>query len=146
MSQTYNLNLDDAAMSRLLHEAQTIAVVGHSDKPFRTSYQIAQFLREVGYTVYAVNPTLSEIDGVPCYATLADVPARLDIVNVFRQSEFLAGVVDEALQVGVRAIWSQLDVIDESAFQRALAAGVAMAMDRCIKVEYWRLGVQRFYS
>lgn len=137
----YNLNIDDAAMAQVLRETRTIAVVGHSDKPYRTSYQIAQFLRVAGYTVYPVNPTLSEIDGAPCYATLHDVPAKIDLVNVFRQSEFLAGVVEEALQIGAKTIWTQLDVIDEDAFQRALAAGVYMAMDRCIKVEHLRLGV-----
>jgi uncharacterized protein len=136
-----NLNLDDAAMSDRLHSARTIAVVGHSDNPGRTSYQIARFLRQAGYSVYPVNPLVQHIDGEPCYASLADVPVPIDIVNVFRRSEYLPGVVENAIAVKAHAVWAQLGVEDAVAMQRALDAGLAMAMDRCIKVEYWRLGI-----
>lgn len=141
MNLAMNLNLDDAAMSDVLRQARTIAVVGHSDNPGRTSYQIAQFLRQVGYTVFPVNPLLTQIDGEVCYASLADVPQPIDIVNVFRRSEFLPGVVAEAITVKARAVWAQLGVEDAAAMQQALDAGLSMAMDRCIKVEYWRLGI-----
>lgn len=134
-----DLNQDDQAMRELLATARVIAVVGHSDKPQRTSYNIARYLRYAGYTVYPVNPTVDDIDGQPSYASLEDVPEAIDIVNVFRRSEHLAGVVDDAIAVGAKAVWSQLGVIDEQAMQRALDARLAMAMNRCIKVEHRRL-------
>jgi uncharacterized protein len=131
-----DLNQDPQAMRELLTRAQVVAVVGHSDKPYRTSYRIAQYLRQAGYTVYAINPTVSTIDGRPSYATLADVPEPIDIVNVFRRSEHLPQVVAEAIAVGAKAVWAQLGVVDAGARQAALDAGLAVAMDRCIKVEH----------
>jgi predicted CoA-binding protein len=130
-----DLNRDDGAMREVLAKARVIAVVGHSDNPMRTSYNIAQYLRRVGYTVYPVNPTVSEIDGQPSYPTLADVPDSVDIVNVFRRSEFLPGVVEEAIQISAKAVWAQLGVFDEAARQRALDAGLDVAMDDCLQVE-----------
>jgi len=135
------LNTNDTSMREVLSNAKTIAVVGHSDKSHRTSYQIAEYLRAVGYTVYAVNPTVDEIDGEPSYASLADIPAPIDIVNVFRRSEHLAGVVDDAIAIGAKAIWAQLGVDDPTARQTALDADVHIATNRCIKVEHMRLGV-----
>ena len=132
---------NDLALHDLLSTAQTIAVVGHSDNPGRTSYQIAAYLRAVGYTVYPVNPTVSMIDGQPSYPSLAAVPAPIDIVNVFRRSEFVDGIVTEAIAVGAKAIWTQLGVIDEAALQRAQDASLVVVMNRCIKVEHVRLGV-----
>jgi predicted CoA-binding protein len=134
-----NLNLDDRAMREVLAKARVIAVVGHSDQPSRTSYQIAQYLRRAGYTVYPVNPTVREIDGQPSYPSLADVPEPIDIVDVFRRSEYLPEVVDEAITVGAKAVWGQLGVLDEAARQKALDAGLDVAMDACIKVEHLRL-------
>jgi predicted CoA-binding protein len=134
-----NLNQNDKAMRDVLVNAKVIAVVGHSDQPHRTSYQIAQYLRRAGYTVYPVNPTVSTIDGQRSYASLAEVPEPIDIVNVFRRSEYLSGIVDEAIRVGAKAIWAQLGVVDEAARQKALAAGLDVAMDVCIKVEHIRL-------
>lgn len=134
-----DLTTDDRAMREVLENARVIAVVGHSDKPHRTSYRIAQYLRQVGYTVYPVNPTVSEIDGQRSYASLADVPEPVDIVNVFRRSEHLPGIVDEAIAVGAKAVWAQLGVSDEDAKQKALAAGLDVAMNRCIKIEHGAL-------
>ena len=132
--------IDDAAiLKQMLTDAKTIAVVGHSDKPTRTSYMIAAYLRRVGYTVYAVNPTVDMIDGEPSYASLNDVPAQIDIVNVFRRSEHLPGVVEDAIGVGAPVVWAQLGVIHEEAVQRAEQAGINIVMDRCIKVERARL-------
>lgn len=135
------LNQDDQAMRAVLAGARVIAVVGHSDNPTRTSYRIAQYLRQAGYTVYPVNPTVSAIDGQPSYARLADVPEPIDIVNVFRRSEYLAAVVDEAIAVGARTVWAQLGVTDDAAARRALDAGLHVAMNTCIKVDHLRLGV-----
>lgn len=123
----------------LLATARVIAVVGHSDKPYRTSYQIAKFLRHAGYTVYAVNPSVSEIDGERSYKRLAELPEKIDIVNVFRRSEHLKGVTREAIDVGAGAVWAQLGVIDPQAGEIADKAGIPIVMDRCIKVEFQRL-------
>ncbi len=135
------LNTDDAMMEQVLSQAKTIAVVGHSDKPHRTSYQIAQYLRHANYTVYAVNPTVDEIDGEKSYASLADIPVPIDIVNVFRRSEYLADVVEQAVEIGVEAIWAQLGVDDPEARAIALEADIHIATNRCIKVEHRRLGL-----
>lgn len=126
-------------MRNLLTLARTIAVVGHSDKPHRTSYQIAQYLRRAGYTVYAVNPQVEEIDGERSYATLGDIPKSIDIVNVFRRSEYLVGVVEEAIGVDAKAIWAQLGVLDTNASLRAEEAGIPIVMDTCIKVAHAQL-------
>jgi predicted CoA-binding protein len=136
-----NLNLDTTKMKDVLEKAKTIAVVGHSDNPSRTSYQIAAYLRRHGYKVYAVNPTLSEIDGEKVYASLHEIPEKIDIVNVFRRSEHVASVIDEAIAVGAKAVWTQLDVIDWAARDKALTAGLDVAMDLCIKVEHSSLGI-----
>lgn len=129
---------DDAAQRTFLASAAVIAVVGYSDDPSRTSYQIGRFLKDVGYTVYPVNPNVSHIDGEPVYATLADVPEPIDIVDVFRRSEFLSGVVDEAIAVGAKVVWAQLGVSDPAAAEKGEAAGVAVVMNNCIKVSYLR--------
>jgi predicted CoA-binding protein len=142
MGTGIDLNQNDAALSKVLREAKVIAVVGHSDNPGRTSYQIAGFLRRAGYKVYPVNPTLQSIDGEQSYPSVAAVPEKVDIVDVFRRSEYVAGVVEDAIAAGAKAVWTQLDLIDEAARQRALDAGLAVAMDRCIKVEFMRLGIR----
>jgi uncharacterized protein len=136
-----NLKENDEVMRDVLTKARVIAVVGHSDKPERTSYRIAQFLREVGYTIYPVNPMLSEIDGQPSYASLKDVPEPIDIVNVFRRSEYLPEIIDGAIAIKAKTLWTQLGVSDEASAQKALDAGLNVIMDACIKVEYLRLKV-----
>lgn len=137
----HNLNQSDAHMRDVLASAKTIAVVGHSDKFYRTSYQIAEYLRHAGYKVYPVNPTVATINGETSYASLHEIPEPIDIVNVFRRSEHVAEVVQEAIAVGAKAIWTQLGVVDMAARDAALAAGLAVAMDLCIKVEHARLRV-----
>ncbi len=134
-----NLNINDRLKRNILTNSQVIAVVGHSEKPERTSYQIAQFLREVGYTVYAVNPMVKEIDGQPSYSALQDIPEPVDIVNVFRSSEYLPEIVEAAIAIHAKTIWTQLGVQDWHSANKALDAGLNMAMDVCIKVEYLRL-------
>jgi predicted CoA-binding protein len=123
-------------LRELLSKSKVIAVVGHSDKPYRTSYRIAQYLRDAGYKVYPVNPTLSEIDGLPCYPNLAAIPEPIDIVDVFRRSEYLAEVIDEAISVGAKAVWAQLGVVDEEAARKADKSGLGVVMDRCIMVDH----------
>ncbi|KAF3889943.1 MULTISPECIES: CoA-binding protein [Nostocales] len=136
------LRLNDSAIHQVLTHAKVIAVVGHSDKPYRTSYQIAQFMRNVGYTVYPVNPQVQEIDSQPSYPSLKTIPEPVDIVNVFRRSEYLSEIVNEAIDINAKTIWAQLGVADEVAAQKALNAGLNVVMDSCIKVEYLRLGIR----
>lgn len=130
---------DNETLGKILEDARVIAVVGHSDKPFRTSYQIAQYLRNAGYTVYPVNPMVTEIDGEKSYPSLAEVPEKIDIVDVFRRSEYLEGVVDEAAKVGAKSVWAQLGVYDNAAANKASQASMDMIMDRCIKIDHGRL-------
>jgi len=129
---------DDVAQRALLADAKVIAVVGYSDDPDRVSYQIGGFLRDVGYMVYPVNPTVDSIDGQKSYPSLADVPEPIDIVNVFRRSQFLDGVIDDAIAVGAKVVWAQLGVVDPAAAAKGEAAGLAVIMDACIKVSYLR--------
>ncbi len=132
---TYS-NPSDTKEREILESAKTIAVVGFSNDPTRTSYQIGTFLRKMGYKVYAVNPTVSEIDGEKTYPSLADIPEPIDVVNVFRRSEFLSGVVDDAIAVKAKAVWSQLGVFNPDAAKKAESAGLNIIMDTCIKVSY----------
>lgn len=131
--------MDEHALHQILTTARVIAVVGHSDKPHRTSYQIAQYLRRAGYTVYPVNPQVSQIDGQRSYAALADVPAQVDIVNVFRRAEYLLDVVEAAVQINAGSVWAQLGVHHAQAARKAHEAGLPMVMDNCIKVTHQRL-------
>ncbi len=135
--------VDDRQLTEILTRSHVIAVVGHSNRPQRTSYQIAQFLRQTGYRVYPVNSAVAEIDGHRTYATLADIPEPVDIVNIFRRSEFLPTIVDEAIAIHAKMIWAQLGIFHNTAAQRAIAAGLDVVMDACIKVDYSRLRVQR---
>ena len=122
----------------ILASSSRIAVVGLSPDPWRTSHQIARTLLAHGYTVLPVNPLIDTWEGLPCWPDLARVPGPIDIVNVFRRSEHVAGLVDEALAVGARCIWTQLGVSDVEAGRRAEAAGMQVVMDRCIAVELSR--------
>ncbi len=122
-------------LSTLLASTHRIAIVGLSDKPWRTSYQIAQSLIHRGYTVLPVNPKLKEWNGLPAYPNLSHVPAPIDLVNVFRRSEYVSDIVDEAIAAGAAAIWTQLDVVDWEAAERAERGGLHVVMDRCISVE-----------
>uniref|UniRef100_A0A832H4H5 CoA-binding protein n=1 Tax=Oscillatoriales cyanobacterium SpSt-402 TaxID=2282168 RepID=A0A832H4H5_9CYAN len=133
----------DDAIRTVLTNARTIAVVGHSDKPERTSYQIAQFLRVAGYLVYPVNPQVQQIDGEPSYPSLKDLPEAVDIVNVFRRSEFLPNIVEDAIAVNAKTVWAQLGVVHAEAEARAIAAGINIITNACIKVEYQRLRIQQ---
>lgn len=126
----------ETQMRDILSTARTIAVVGHSDDLAKPSYTIANYLRRMGYTVYPVNPTVQTIDGERSYASLADVPEPIDIVNVFRNSRHLPGVVDDAIAVGAKVVWAQLGVENDDAVRRADEAGITLIQDNCIKVTH----------
>lgn len=133
----------DAGLRELLAASRTIAVVGHSDKPYRDSHNVAQYLRAAGYIIYPVNPNLRSIGDDPVYPDLRSLPAKVDIVNVFRRSEHLPQIVEDAIAIGARAVWAQLGVANETAAERAQAAGLLLIMNRCIMVDHRRLGMAR---
>jgi predicted CoA-binding protein len=120
----------------LLRSSRTIAVVGLSSNPMRPSNGVAEYLTRAGYRVIPVNPKETEVLGEKCYARLEDVPEKIDIVDVFRRSEFMPEIVDAAIAVGARAVWMQEGVIHEAAAERARAAGLEVVMDRCILKEH----------
>ena len=134
-----NLTHDENAITQALQQARVIAVVGHSNRPDRDSYRVAEYLRAHGYTVYPVNPQYSEIDGALCYPDLASVPVPIDIVNVFRRAELFPSVVEEAVQVGAKLVWGQFSVSHPQALALAEEAHLPSVMDRCIKIEHARL-------
>jgi predicted CoA-binding protein len=136
--------LPDAEIRDILQRARTIAVVGLSDRPERDSHSIAGFLQRHGYTVFPVNPNLrGPVLGEQPYGSLREIETQVDIVNVFRRSRFVAGVIDDAIAIGAGAVWTQLGVVDEAAARRAEAAGLQVVMNRCIAVAYRLLGVTR---
>lgn len=134
-----DISNDTDAIRELLQNAKVIALVGHSDKPDRDSYIVAEYLRGKGYTVYPVNPTVDEIDGRKSCAALTDVPEAIDVVDVFRGARHLPRIVDEAIAVGAKAVWGQLEIAHEDAAAKAEAAGLTLVMDRCMKIEYEQL-------
>jgi predicted CoA-binding protein len=134
---------DPATVDRMLDEAGTWAVVGLSGDPGRTAYSIAALLQERGKRIVPVHPVFAD-PGAPAvlgeqgYATLADVPVPIDVVDVFRRSEAAGEFADQAVAVGAKGVWFQLGVVDEAAFERTTAAGVPMVMDTCPAIEWSR--------
>ena len=125
-------------IAELLLSAKTIAVVGLSDNPARTSYGVSAYMQSQGYKIIPVNPAISEALGEKAYPTLSEVPEKIDIVNVFRRSEHVPEVVEEAIQLKVPAIWMQEGVVHEEAAEKARQAGIFVVMDRCILKEHGR--------
>jgi uncharacterized protein len=123
-------------ITELLKNSETIAVVGLSDNPMRPSHGVSAYMQSHGYRIIPVNPHIKNSLGEKAYASLLDVPERIDIVNVFRRSEFVEEAVDQAIQLKVPAIWMQEDVINEKAAQKARQAGIFVVMDRCILKEH----------
>jgi predicted CoA-binding protein len=124
------------AIKELLLASKSIAVIGLSNRAERTSYAVSREMQKNGYRIIPVNPTISESLGEKAYAALSDVPEQVDIVNVFRRSEFVADMIREAVRIKPKAIWLQLGVIDEKAARWAKEQGIMVVMDRCIKVEH----------
>ena len=131
--------LDPHTVRALLEDTHTWAVVGLSGNPDRTAYRIARFLQGHGKRIVPVHPSAPTVLGEQGYATLADVPFDVDVVDVFRRSEHAGQFADEAVAIGARAVWFQLGVVDDDAFRRTTAAGVPMVMDTCPAIEWPRL-------
>jgi predicted CoA-binding protein len=130
---------NDADMIEMLRNGKTIAVVGLSSKRLRPSHGVAGYMQQHGYRIIPVNPAETEVLGEKAYATLAEVPDKIDIVDVFRKSDTVPEIVDEALRLGIPYLWLQEDVIHEEAAAKARAAGVKVVIDRCILKEHRRL-------
>ncbi len=128
---------DDESLSLMLDDLTTWAVVGLSDNPDRTAYSIARLLQSRGKRIVPIHPAAPTVHGEQGYATLAEVPFPIDVVEVFRRSEDAGDFADQAVAIGAKGVWFQLGVIDESAFDRTTAAGVPMVMDTCPAIE-WR--------
>jgi predicted CoA-binding protein len=128
--------VNDPAAVRALLAMRNIAVVGLSDDPGRTSYSVSRYMQQHGYHIIPVNPSIGEALGEKAYSSLADVPGPLELVNVFRRSEFVAQVVDEAIAAGAKGLWLQVGVMDAQAAEKARAAGLLVVMNRCIMVEH----------
>ena len=120
----------------LLQRAKTIAVVGLSDNPLRPSHGVAAYMQLHGYEIIPINPTIGEVLGEKSYASLSDVPEKIDIVNIFRRPEFVEEIVDEAIRLNIPAVWMQEGVINQRAAEKARKAGIFVAMDLCILKEH----------
>jgi uncharacterized protein len=133
-------NPDAGEIKSILEESRNVAVVGLSDSPYRTSHAIASALQRAGYRIFPVNPNLTgPVLGEEPYATVEEIPEPIDIVNVFRRSEKVAPVAEDAVAAGAKVLWMQSGVINEEAAKYAEEHDLTVVMDRCIKVDHARL-------
>lgn len=128
--------MSDDPIREMLERSRVIAVVGLSSKSHRPSYGVSRYMQEAGYRIIPVNPNEKEVLGEKCYARLEDIPVKVDIVDVFRRSEFVPPVVESAIAIGAPAVWLQEGVVHEEAAGKARAAGLQVVMDRCILKEH----------
>jgi len=132
--------MDDInALRRILRQNRVIAVVGLSRDWYRPSYFAAKYMQEHGYRVIPVNPKYGEILGEKCYKSLREVPEKIDIVDVFRKTQDVMPIAEEAIAIGAKVLWQQLGVKNEAAAAKARAAGLDAVVDRCVKIEHGRL-------
>jgi uncharacterized protein len=136
----------DTQMAQLLRECKTIAVVGLSDNPLRPSFTTALYMQQQGYRIVPVNPARSEILGETCYPSLRDIPFAVDIVNVFRRSEEVLPIAQQALEIGARCLWQQIGVAHLESAALFEQAGRLSVMNRCVKIEHMRLLKTLTYS
>ncbi|WP_298829168.1 CoA-binding protein [uncultured Planococcus sp.] len=123
-------------IKNVLDNAKTIAVIGLSPNPSRTSHIVSEAMQRAGYRIIPVNPQADTVLGEKSYASLSEIPEKVDIVNVFRRSEFLEDIAEEFMKIDCPVFWTQLNVVDEDVFNRLADAGYTVIMDRCIKVEH----------
>jgi predicted CoA-binding protein len=133
----------DKDLRDILERSQVVAMVGESDDHYYSSYQVAQYLKQMGYTVYPVNPMIKSVEGDPSYPSLADVPEPIDIVDVFRDPVHLDEIVQEAIAVGAKTLWAQLDVVSstQEPERKAKRAGLRVVSNRCMRTEHERLKI-----
>ena len=132
-------NTDINTLRRILKQCKTLAIVGLSANWYRPSYFAAKYMQEHGYRIIPVNPAYDEVLGEKCYASLKDIPERVDMVDCFRKSEDIEPIAREAIEIGAGVLWMQLGVMNEKAAKMARDAGLEVVQDRCVKIEHGRL-------
>ncbi|HET7089455.1 MAG TPA: CoA-binding protein [Anaerolineae bacterium] len=133
--------MNEDQLRRILETYRTVAVVGLSSNPDKTSYGVAVYLKRQGYRIIPVNPTVDQILGEKAYPDLASIPDKVDIVQVFRRSEDVPPIVDEAIQIGAKVVWMQEGIRHDAAAQKARAAGLEVVMDACMRQTHqWLIG------
>lgn len=130
---------DISTLRRILKDNSTVAVVGLSANWYRPSFFAAKYLQEHGYRVIPINPNYPEVLGEKCYASLAEVPESIDVVDCFRRSEDMVPLAEQAVQIGAKVLWMQIGVVNQEAATIAERAGLDVVMNRCMKIEYARL-------
>ena len=133
------MNEDINMLRRILRESKTIAVVGLSANWWRPSHFAAKYMLEHGYEIIPVNPQYAEVLGQKCYASLRDIPRKVDIVDCFQATARIMPIAEDAIAIGARVLWQQIGVTNQEAAQKALDAGLDSVMDRCVKIEHGRL-------
>jgi predicted CoA-binding protein len=132
--------MDDInSLRRILRDCRVLAVVGLSADWYRPSYFAAKYMQEHGYRVIPVNPKYDSILGERCYKSLRDIPEKVDLVDIFRKTQDVMPIAEDAIAIGARVLWQQLGVKNEAAAAQARAAGLEAVMDRCVKIEHGRL-------
>ncbi|MDH3974875.1 MAG: CoA-binding protein [Deltaproteobacteria bacterium] len=129
----------NSAIEQILKQAKTVAVVGLSDKEGRPSLKVASYLKNQGYHIIPVNPKIDKVLGVKSYPDLASIPHKIDIVDIFRKSEDVLPIVEEAVKIGARLIWMQEGVINKEAAGKGIEAGLEVVMDKCMLKEHAKL-------
>lgn len=130
------------AITEILKNYKTIAVVGLSSNPMRPSFDVSEYMQRAGYRIIPVNPNETKVLGERSYARLEDVPEKIEIVNIFRRPEFVLAVVDSAIRVGAKVVWMQQGIENQAAAETARAAGLTVIEDACIFVEHRRRSAQ----
>ncbi|MBI4644453.1 MAG: CoA-binding protein [Deltaproteobacteria bacterium] len=130
---------DPQVIAEIINNYREVAVVGLSTDPGRPSYRVAEYLQQHGFRIIPVNPGCQEILGEKCYPSLRDIPFPIEVVDIFRKVEAIPAIVEEAIQVGAKAVWMQLDLVEPESAQKARDAGLQVVMDRCLKVEHARI-------
>jgi uncharacterized protein len=132
--------MDDInSLRRILRDSRVLAVVGLSADWFRPSYFAAKYMQEHGYRVIPVNPKYESILGEPCYKSLRDIPEKVDLVDIFRKTQDVMPIAEDAIAIGAKVLWQQLGVKNDAAAAKARAAGLETVLDRCVKIEHGRL-------
>jgi predicted CoA-binding protein len=134
--QLPEFNTENEEIRGILENNRTIAVVGLSTDPGRDSHRVAKYLHEHGYRLVPVNPKAEAILGEQCYASLREIPFSVDIVDIFRKVEAIPALVDEAIAIGAKVVWMQLGLAENRSAHKAMAAGLKVVMNKCLKIEH----------
>jgi predicted CoA-binding protein len=131
-------NAINTGIKEILRSYQNVAIVGISDSPAKASYLVGKYLQKAGFKIYPVNPKYESILGTQCYPELSSIPDTIEIVDIFRNPEYVLPIAQEAIEISAKVIWMQLGIINNEAAEIVLRAGLQVVMDRCIKIEHRR--------